>query len=162
MRPTGSAGGGSTRLAQRAGRLVGALDPRGRRSLEAYRRLVPRLLAGAAGVVCVAVPLAASGARIPALVLAGGLPILAAAALAQTVRRFHDRGLSGWWLVPNPAIWAASLAPFEAWADRYPVAVLAYAAAAWGFTLWCLVEALGRPGTPGPNRYGTAPRPPGP
>lgn len=137
--------------------LASAFDPRGRLGRRAYQRLMLRLIIAAACILCAAVPLAAIGARASALALAAAFPVLALSVIIQTIRRFHDRGRTGWWLVPNLAIGLLSLAPIEAWTDRYPLPVLAYAIAANSYTLWCLVEAFGRSGTPDANRFGAAP-----
>lgn len=56
---------------------------------------------------------------------------LAWPALAVSVKRWHDRGKSGWWVLIN-------LVPLVGW-------------------LWAVVETGFLRGTPGPNRYGDDP-----
>jgi uncharacterized membrane protein YhaH (DUF805 family) len=53
-------------------------------------------------------------------------------ALAVSIKRWHDRGRSGWWVL-------IVLVPYIGW-------------------LWALVENGFMPGTPGPNRYGPPPQ----
>lgn len=59
-------------------------------------------------------------------------------AIAVTVRRLHDRDMSGWWMVGFPLL---SMIPFLGW-----IANIAY------FVILCM------DGTPGDNRYGPDPK----
>ena len=140
--------------------LRAGLDPRGRLSRHAYGRRVVGAILAVAALGCLAVVLAASGFRIAAfLVLAGMIPV-AAACVAWTARRLHDRDRTAWWLGPYAAASLASFAPIETLADRDPAAVIVATLAMIGFGLWFTVETLGRRGTPGPNRHGPEPEPP--
>jgi uncharacterized membrane protein YhaH (DUF805 family) len=60
--------------------------------------------------------------------------VLAWPAIAVSVKRWHDRNRSGWWVLVN-------LVPVVGW-------------------LWGLIDNGGMRGTPGANRYGEAPRAP--
>lgn len=138
------------------GRLATPFDPRGRLSARAYRRIVVRACLNAAGLLCLAIWLGALGFRAGAiLVFAGNLGV-AAHVLAATARRLHDRDRSAVWLAAFCTIEAASFAPIEDAADRYPVAVIVAVAAALGFSVWFFVETFVRAGTPGSGRYGPA------
>lgn len=102
----------------------------------------------AAGLVGMLLPpmLAASLSLVVSLLL---LP----ANLGVTVRRFHDRGLSGWWLlipIVMVGIWAASGGAYQA---ENPVGATLMLAMSLGYLI-----ILCMPGTAGPNRYGPDPR----
>lgn len=60
--------------------------------------------------------------------------------IAVTVRRFHDRDMSGWWVL---GFWLLSLIPFVGWIVGIAELVI-----------WFL------PGTPGFNRFGPDPKDP--
>ena len=84
------------------------------------------------------------------------------AALSGVVRRFHDRNLSGWWVLFSAVATLALVAggillgtvlaqPYSNWAFYGgPVAGMA-------ITLWVNVELFFRAGRPGPNRFGPPP-----
>jgi uncharacterized membrane protein YhaH (DUF805 family) len=59
--------------------------------------------------------------------------LLAWPAIAVSVKRWHDRDRSGWWVLIN-------LVPLIGW-------------------LWAFIDNAFLRGTPGPNRFGDAPRP---
>ena len=73
-------------------------------------------------------------------------------------KRLHDRDRSAWWLVA-PATLLASTAVALLWGASGPVSVVCAAIALIMFpiTLWLMVEAGFRAGTPGPNRFGPNP-----
>lgn len=70
------------------------------------------------------------------------------ASLGVSVRRLHDRGLSGWWLL-------LPVAMYFAWffgGDATPIVSLLSLGMCVGYlAIFCM------PGTPGPNRFGPAP-----
>ena len=72
----------------------------------------------------------AGGAILPLLMLVLYVPLLIAS-LAVSIKRWHDRGKSGWWVL-------IGLVPIIG-------------------GLWALVETGFLPGTAGPNRFGTDP-----
>ena len=135
----------------------GWFDPRGRVSQPAYVRLVPRLLLLFVGALCAVVGIASLGLRALSIVCLAGPLGLALAAFAQTIRRLHDRGRSGWWLALYLALLAINALPIERGADAYPILVTGYALASLAVSLWFLVETLGRRGNAGANRHGPAP-----
>ncbi|SFG97074.1 DUF805 domain-containing protein [Methylobacterium gossipiicola] len=147
------------RIATGLRRVGHALDPRGRMSARAYRAFVVRGLLYGAGLLCLAIWLAASSARGPAIAVVTALPILGLVVLAATARRLHDRDRSAGWLVAWGFVQALGFAPLERWVDTRPILVLNALLAMLGFSAWFVVETLLRAGTPGPNRFG--PPPPG-
>jgi uncharacterized membrane protein YhaH (DUF805 family) len=94
-------------------------------------------------------------------------------ALAASVKRLHDRGRSGLWLIAfwGPAlvsgvfglmvrelwlVWAYGLAsPFYIWPEGPFLTASTIAFALW---LWGVVELGLLPGTDGPNKYGREPQ----
>jgi uncharacterized membrane protein YhaH (DUF805 family) len=76
------------------------------------------------------------------------------AMLAMLVRRIHDRGRSGWWLLPmaGPVVVLNALAGATSAADEHVSLVLQ--GLALPFSLWILVDLGCLPGTRGPNRFG--------
>lgn len=134
-------------------------DPRGRLSRRAYGRLVIRLALVSATLFCVAIALAAQGWRTPAFAALAAVGVPWLASLALTIRRLHDRGLSGWWLSLSLALTALSFVPVERQADAYPVAVVIYTLVIVAATVWFLIETFGRRGDAGSNRYGPEPTP---
>ena len=139
------------------GRLLAWLDPRGRLSRRAYGRLFVRLTLLSVGLLCLAIWVAAQGFRDAALAVAACAALVWVASFALAVRRLHDRGRTGWWLAVYLVLAALSLLPLERAADAHPVLVTAYALGSLGFSLWFLIETLGRRGRPGLNRFGLPP-----
>lgn len=133
------------------------LDPRGRLSRRAYGRLFIRLSLLTVLLLCLTIWVAVQGWRDAAFAVAGCAVLLWIASFALAVRRLHDRDRTGWWLAIYLILAGFSLLPVEKAADAHPVLVTAYALGSLGFSLWFLVETLGRRGTAGPNRYGPAP-----
>lgn len=75
--------------------------------------------------------------------------------LAMIVKRLHDRGKSGWWLLAffGPPLAVGTLAsadPSLNW-FAFPVVI--------GFVVWAIVELGCLKGTAGPNAYGPDPIP---
>jgi uncharacterized membrane protein YhaH (DUF805 family) len=73
--------------------------------------------------------------------------------IAVGVKRLHDRGKSGWWLVlfyAVPGILTAAAPPTEIAGNL----LLVLSAA---IEIWALVELGCLPGTAGPNQYGPDP-----
>ena len=77
------------------------------------------------------------------------------ASLAASVRRIHDRGRSGWWLLvmlgPVIVFSALGASGTGAGGDPSPFTILAIP-----FSFWVLIDLGCMAGTPGPNRYGPA------
>ncbi|GJE53981.1 DUF805 domain-containing protein [Methylobacterium thuringiense] len=140
-----------------AARITAWFDPRGRLSRRAYGRRVICLLLLSAVLFCVAVALGAQGWRAGAFAAMGCIVALWLASLAQTIRRLHDRGRTGWWLSLPLALTALGVLPVETQADAHPVAVVTYTLATLVASLWFLSETFGRRGLPGPNRHGSDP-----
>ncbi|MFD1300710.1 DUF805 domain-containing protein [Methylobacterium marchantiae] len=143
---------------QRFFELGALLDPRGRLSRAGYGRRLIRMLLAFIGLGSLSILLASLEARFAALaILSTGIMGTAVLASVATVQRLHDRDRTGWWLLPNILVTLAGFAPIETLADAYPVAVIAVTLALAGFSLWFLIETLGRRGTAGRNRYGPEP-----
>jgi uncharacterized membrane protein YhaH (DUF805 family) len=134
-----------------------AFDPRGRLSRRAYGRFAVRALLVSAALLCLAILLAGQGFRSAALLAFCGNLFVLIAMLAQTVRRLHDRDRSAGWLGLYALVYAASFAPVEDAAERYPLPAFAFALAILGFTLWFFAETFFRAGTRGRNRFGPEP-----
>jgi uncharacterized membrane protein YhaH (DUF805 family) len=87
-------------------------------------------------------------------IFVGAIRLLA----ATTVKRFHDRNKSGWWIVPffsAPIL----LSKVGDWlGDSYPADFLMLVRIA--LSLWGSVEILCLSGTRGPNRFGPDPQAP--
>jgi uncharacterized membrane protein YhaH (DUF805 family) len=140
-----------TPVLRRIGRVV---DSRGRISSQAYRRFTVRAILYGAGLLCLGIWLAALGARMPAMIVALGLPVLGIVMLAATARRLHDRDRTAGWLMAWVGVQALGFAPLDRLADSEPVLVIALLLAMLGFSAWFVIETLLREGTPGPNRFG--------
>ncbi|MGU3540250.1 DUF805 domain-containing protein [Methylobacterium sp. A54F] len=131
-------------------------DPRGRRSRRSYARLfVGATLAGSL-LLWLAMAAGAQGWRAPAVLLALGAALCELAIVVQAVARLHDRNRSGWWIAAYLALYGASFATDDGTAEP-TLPALAAAIAALTFLAWLARELFGRPGTPGPNRYGPPP-----
>jgi uncharacterized membrane protein YhaH (DUF805 family) len=111
-----------------------------------------------AAVALVAAVLVIAGAPMLIAIAAAGPVILSY--LAVTVKRLHDRNMSGWWFV------AFNLAPFAAlsvWQalneqSLASLPVTLGCAAVWlFFFVWSWLEIGVFAGTPGPNDYGPQP-----
>ena len=138
--------------------LSGLLDPRGRLSRRRYHRRLIRMLLLFVLSVSVAILAASLDARFTGLAIVGVTLAGTAAFLAvATIRRLHDRGRTGWWMLPDLVVTLAGFAPIETFADAYPLPVIVATLAMTGFNLWFFVETVCRRGTPGPNRYGPEP-----
>jgi len=150
---------GEDRMSHTIGRM---LDFSGRAGVIDYWRLQrPLLLVMAAGVI-IGMGVVLSPA--PHLLAALGLPLIAfalIATLALVVRRLHDRGRSGWWLLlfQGAPILAAAVtdaagpdiartSPGAAWA------ILALLLVGLGMSIWGFVEIGLRRGHTGDNRFG--------
>ena len=133
-------------------------DPRGRLSRRAYHRQLIGTLLLVVVSGSIAILVASMEARSAALiVVAAGTIGAGAFVTVATVRRLHDRGRTGWWLLPNAFVTVAGFAPIETLADAYPVAVIVATLAMTGFNLWFLIETVGLAGMAGSNRYGLEP-----
>lgn len=90
------------------------------------------------------------------LILKGaGLALFSWIFLATASKRLHDRGRSGWWIVPFfivPGLFSqfSDLLPDSRW-------VLPFSLTASTLWLWGLVELFFLPGTAGHNRFGPDP-----
>lgn len=133
-------------------------DPRGRLSRRAYGRWFIRLSLLTVALICVTIWVGMQGWREAAFVVAGCAVLLWFATLPLVVRRLHDRDRTGWWLALYLVFAALGAVPLEKAVDTYPIPVLAFAIASAAYTLWFLVETLGRRGTPGANRFGDPPQ----
>ncbi len=95
---------------------------------------------------------------VPFLLMA---PVLIGAALI-TIRRMHERGRSGWWVLMFNAIpYSLSGAGTALLEIRTPVAALIAAVlmlGALGFWIWSWLEFGFLRGTRGPNRFGPEPQ----
>lgn len=98
------------------------------------------------GVVCSLLPAVVGGSV--ALIIS---LLLFPANFGVTVRRFHDRDLSGWWLAfPIGALMLAIATGGVG--NTSPTSAIIYFAMSLGYLIiLCL------PGTPGPNKYGPSP-----
>lgn len=76
------------------------------------------------------------------------------AALAMLVRRLHDRGRSGWWLLPMvvPVFVLNFLGEAASVSDEE--AGLFFKALTLPFSLWSFIDLGCLPGRPEPNRFG--------
>ncbi|KSB88247.1 hypothetical protein AS593_08820 [Caulobacter vibrioides] len=88
------------------------------------------------------------------------LPVLAAG-VAVSVRRLHDRGKAGWWMLvfavgPYALSGLASLA-YEDGATETLLISLVMALAAMALSLWAWIELGFLRGARGENRYGSEP-----
>ena len=133
-------------------------DPRGRMSRRSYhRRLIGMLLlffvSGSVAILAASLDARFTGLAIVVVSVAG----IAVLLMVATIRRLHDRGRTGWWMLPDVITTLAGFAPLETLADVYPWPVIAATLAMTGFNLWFFVETICRRGTPGPNRYGPEP-----
>lgn len=137
--------------------LLGFFDPRGRLSRRAYGRIFVRLMLVTVGLICLAIVLAAQGWREAAFAAVAAIVGVWLSSLAQTARRLHDRDRTAWWLAASVVLSVLSFVPVEKAADTYPVAVIAYTLVTFVFSVWFLIETLGRRGTSGPNRFGPQP-----
>lgn len=138
--------------------LAALFDPRGRSSRRSYhRRLIGMLLlfvvSGSVAILAASLDARFAGLAIVGVTLAGTAAFLVVA----TIRRLHDRGRTGWWMLPDVITTLAGFASLETLADVYPWPVIAATLAMTGFNLWFFVETVCRRGTPGPNRYGPEP-----
>jgi uncharacterized membrane protein YhaH (DUF805 family) len=89
-----------------------------------------------------------------ALILVPGLALFAIAFASCLVRRLHDRGKTGWWLVPyfGGPLLAQGLA--RSAGAGAGLLVLLLALAAFGVNIWMLVEIGFRRGAPAANEFG--------
>ena len=87
---------------------------------------------------------------------AGLIGLLILANYAIVVRRFHDRNMSGWWLVILLGIGIAG-SFLQAYERSYPVAAGIGSLALLAINLWLLIELFFRQGTAGQNRFGEDP-----
>ncbi|NEU10859.1 DUF805 domain-containing protein [Methylobacterium sp. BTF04] len=138
-------------------RIRRAFDPRGRLSAHAYRLHFVRSVLAFAGLVCLAIWLAALDFRLFGILAFAGNLIVLAVLGARTARRLHDRNRSAAWLGVYALVYAASFAPIETAADRHPVVVIVGVLVILGFLSWFFVETFLRQGTPGLNRFGAEP-----
>ena len=97
---------------------------------------------------------------VPVLGVVVGLLGFVAALWAGTsvaIRRLHDRGKSGWWLLPMylPVLVFSGLS--ELMQDSSGEPNIALAALSLPFSIWILVELGCLKGTVGPNRFGPDP-----
>lgn len=107
-----------------------------------------------ASLLAYAVPLAG--------IVMAGLVYLAClvVGLSVAVRRLHDRGKTGWWLLPMylPLILVSALGALVQASPGEPNVV--FSALTLPFSIWILVELGCLRGTVGPNRFGPDPIPP--
>jgi uncharacterized membrane protein YhaH (DUF805 family) len=86
-------------------------------------------------------------------------PLALVGNVAIAVRRLHDRGKSGWWVVPLillPQLISLGLSAQTA-AAASPLVTLAASLLGIGLSVWGWVEIGFRRGKPDANRYGEAP-----
>ena len=133
-----------------------AFDPRGRMSVAAYRRFVVRTILTGAVLLCLAIWLAALGARWPAILTVAALPAIGLMALAATARRLHDRDRSAGWLAVWVLAQALGFAPLDRFVETDPLPVIGLLLAMLAYSVWFFLETVLRRGTPGPNRFGAA------
>lgn len=138
-------------------RLKALFDPRPRVSVQTYRRDNVRALLVWMALLCIAIWLAGQGWRIAAIVVTTASLSLVLVVLARTAGRLRDRDRTPWWLVAYGLLYGVSFAPIESLTDAYPVETLVTALAMLAFFAWFFIETWLRPGTPGPNRFGTPP-----
>ena len=87
-------------------------DPRGRLSRRAYHRQLIGTLLLVVVSGSIAILVASTDARSAALiVVAAGTIGAGAFVTVATVRRLHDRGRTGWWLLPNAFVTVAGFCP---------------------------------------------------
>lgn len=131
---------------------------RGRLSRLAFWRtwFAAQLFAGAAWVLGLFVTLGLG--KLGALVLAPALAAYALVVCSCLVRRLHDRGRSGWWLVPffaGPVLLNAAAMHLLSSASAALVWTgVALSLATFGANIWVFAEVGLRRGTPGENAYG--------
>jgi uncharacterized membrane protein YhaH (DUF805 family) len=135
-------------------RIGQAFDPRGRMSAPTYRHFTVRAILYGAVLLCLAIWLAALGARASSIAVVAALGVLGLVALAATARRLHDRGRSAGWLVAWGVVQALGFAPLDRWADTEPALVLVVLMAMVGFSAWFVIETLLRAGESRSNRFG--------
>ncbi len=100
--------------------------------------------------------LASQGIRFAGYAAAALILMTLVANSSMVIRRFHDRNLSGWWLVASFAINICSY--FAEKLERtQPAIFIAIALALFIANLWLVIELFFRRGTAGPNRYGEDP-----
>lgn len=87
----------------------------------------------------------------------GGLVVFVAVALAVSVRRLHDRGKSGWWLLAMylPLFVLGVFEGLTELSPGEPNVVLSLLSLA--FSIWALVELGCLKGTVGSNKFGPDP-----
>ncbi len=97
------------------------------------------LLSGRAGVI------------VPYVVFAA----IAYGYLAAAVKRLHDRGRTGWWLLPvyGPGLAVAAAVELLGLDPTTSGLQIAFGLAVLP-TVWAFIELFLMPGTPGPNDYG--------
>ena len=81
---------------------------------------------------------------------------------SNTVERFHDRGKSGWWMVPLcvvPDLINGIMIAYRASGAPMDLPMLAFTLIGLGLGLWGVVELGFLQGTRGENRYGADPAP---
>ena len=122
-----------------------------------FARRIVGLFALGYALLCGLVPAAGAGSRGLAAVF--GLCILGVlvVGVVQAIARLHDRDRTGWWLGLYAGVSVLDLLPTDTAFDAYPIPVGAYVLATLTFEIWLLLDLFGRPGTPGPNRFGPAP-----
>lgn len=134
--------------------LVSLLDTRGRLS----RGGLWLTYFGALGFALVTLPLLALFAFLLVIVWVPAMVVL----LLGLIRRLHDRGKSGWLLLPVYGAWLLSVLivfGFGVPPGEGSLGFIAVVAMGLFFVggLWLLIELLLLPGTPGPNRFGPDP-----
>ncbi|MHB0771293.1 DUF805 domain-containing protein [Bradyrhizobium sp. 5.13L] len=97
----------------------------------------------------------ASFDRTDLILKSSGLAVFAWIFLATAIKRLHDRGRSGWWIIPF--VFIPGL--FSQFSDLLPDAnwTLAFSLTASTLWLWGLVDMFILPGTSGHNRFGPDP-----
>lgn len=137
--------------------LLAWFDPRGRLARNAYGRILVRLLLFSVAAFCLAIFLVGQDLRWAAILFVIPACVFWLVSLAQTVRRLHDRDRTGWWLVLALILYGASFAPVDKAADAYPIPVVLFTLGVVVFSIWFVIETLGRQGSDGPNKYGGIP-----
>ena len=135
-------------------RILPYVSFQGRANRQAYWLTALSLLGGMllASFLVYAVPVAG-------IAMAGLVYLLClAAGLSVAVRRLHDRGKSGWWLLPMylPLILFSALGALVEVSQGEPNVV--FSTLTLPFSIWILVELGCLRGTVGPNRFGPDPR----